>query len=263
MPSNHISPENEFGRRTLSLFMDEAGHGDFQSGQRFFAIGGIAGLGPQVEHATKLWRELKARHFGDADAPLPASGKMMTPPQIEAISGYFARSKLPRFVFIIKRPPIFPPSINVLRMLHPIMVEELTRMIGELPTLPSNVLVCLEHTELLSPKIIEAMPAIALEIHDTQVPLVGVFIHKGSSEPLLEMADQLTWRAQQQCKHGDPGMEPMPEFLAAFPEGAPYAIRRELRLAKAIGAEGWGLTFSDDPARPQAEWRGRKTAAGI
>src|SRR5689334_19308832 len=135
MQSKRVSVANEFGRRTLSLFMDEAGHGDFQSGQRFFAIGGIAGLGPQVEHATKLWRELKGRHFGDSDAPLPACGKMMTPPQIEAISGYFARSKLPRFVFIIKRPPIFPPSINVLRMLHPIMVEELTRMIGELPTL--------------------------------------------------------------------------------------------------------------------------------
>jgi hypothetical protein len=52
MPSNRISPENEFGRRTLSLFMDEAGHGDFQSGQRFFAIGGIAGWGPQVELAS-------------------------------------------------------------------------------------------------------------------------------------------------------------------------------------------------------------------
>jgi len=262
MQSNRASAENEFGRRTLCLFMDEAGHDEFQSGQRFFAIGGIAGFGPQVEHATKLWRELKSRHFGNADAPLRASWKM-TRPQIEAISDYFARSKLPRFVFAIKRPPMFPSSIKVLRLLHPIMVDELARMIGELPTLPSNVLICLEHTELLSPKIIEAMPAISLEVHDNQVPVVGIFIHKGSSEPLLEMADQLTWRAQRQYMDRGPATELMPEFSAAFPEGVPYAIQRELRLAKATAAEGWRLAFTDDQIRTQAEWRRRKTASGL
>jgi hypothetical protein len=258
MQPKRANTENEFGRRTLCLFMDEAGHGDFQSGQRFFAIGGIAGFGPQVEHATKLWGELKARHFGDADVPLNTNWKM-TRAQIEAISDYFARSKLPRFVFIIKRPPIFPSSINVLRLLHPIMVDELARMIGTLPTLPSNVLICLEHTELLSPKIIEAMPAISLDVHDTHVPVAGTFIHKGSSEPLLEMADQLTSRAQHQYKDGGPGAELMPEFSAAFPKDVPYAIHRELRLEKAIGAEGWRLSFID---QVRDQWRGRKTASG-
>ena len=91
-------------------------------------------------------------------------------------------------------------------------------MMGDLPTLPSNVLICLEHTELLTPKIIEAMPAISLEIHDTEVPVVGIFIHKGASEPLLEMADHLTWHAQRQYRDQAPGKALMPEFRCYVPQ---------------------------------------------
>ncbi len=148
MQPNLFNACGDISRRTLCLFMNETGHEDFKSGQRFFAIGGIAGFGPQVEHASKLWQEMKAKQSGDVDTPLR---------EIKAVSEFFARSKLPRFVFIIKRPPIFPSSVNVLRLLHPLMVDELARMIGDLPTLPSNVLICLEHTELLNPKIIEAI----------------------------------------------------------------------------------------------------------
>jgi hypothetical protein len=254
----------DISRRTLRLFMNETGHEDFKSAQRSFAIGGIAGFEPQVEHATKLWRELKAKHFGEVYAPLHAS-KAVNASQIEAVSEFFARSKLPRFVFIIKRPPIFPSSVNVLRLLHPLMVDELARMIGDLPTLPSNVLICLEHTELLTPKIIEAMPAISLEIHGTEVPVVGIFIHEGTSEPLLEMVDHLTWRAQRQCKDQAPGNELMPEFVAMFPKGAPYAVYRELRLGKKSGGgeERWQLSFTDDDlAIAQPDWRARKSASG-
>ena len=101
--------------------MDETGHDEFKSGQRFFAIGGIAGFGPQVEHGARLWREMKAKHFGGADTPLNTSGQTMSGPQIKAVGEFFARSKLPRFVFIIKRPPIFASSVNALRLLHPVM----------------------------------------------------------------------------------------------------------------------------------------------
>jgi len=256
-----ISANPDIGRRTLCLFMDETGHDEFKSGQRFFAIGGIAGFGRQVEHGARLWREMKAKHFGGADTPLNSSGQTMSGPQIKAVGEFFARSKLPRFVFIIKRPPIFPSSVNALRLLHPLMVDELARMIGDLPTLPSNVLICLEHTELLTPKIIEAMPAISLEIHDTEVPVVGIFIHKGASEPLLEMADHLTWHAQRQYKGQAPGKDLM--LGAMFPRGAPYAIYRELRLGKMSGGDEprWQLGFTDDEsaiARPH--WRARKSA---
>jgi hypothetical protein len=41
-----------------------------------------------------------------------------------------------------------------------------------------------------------------------------IFTHKGASEPLLEMADHLTWHAQRQHKDQTPGKELMPEFLA-------------------------------------------------
>ncbi len=250
-------------RRTLCLFMDETGHDEFKSGERFFAIGGIAGFGPQVEHGARLWREMKAKHFAGADTPLHASGNTMSGPQIKAVGEFFARSKLPRFVFIIKRPPIFPSTVNALRLLHPLMVDELARMIGDLPTLPSNVLICLEHTELLTPKIIEAMPAISLEIHDAEVPVVGIFIHKGASEPLLEMADHLTWHAQRQYKDKVPGKGLMPEFVAMFPRGAPYAIHRELRIRKISGGQEphWQLSFTDDePAIARPQWRDRRSA---
>ena len=253
-----ISAEAEVGRRTLCLFMDETGHDEFKSDQRFFAIGGIAGFGTQIEHASRLWRQMKAKHFGGADTPLHASGKMMTRPQIDAVSEFFGRSKLPRFVFVIKRPPVLPSYVNALRLLHPVMVEELARMIGDLPTLPSDVLICLEETELLTPKIIEAMPGISLDIDGTDVPVVGIFIRKGSSEPLLEIADQITWRTQRQYKDRIPGKDLLPEFAAVFPDGAPYAIYRQLRIATTSSREEsrWQLNFTDDDfvsMRPAAE----------
>jgi hypothetical protein len=118
---------------------------------------------------------------------------------------------------------------------------------------------------LLTPKIIEAMPAISLEIHGTEVPVAGIFIHEGTSEPLLEMADHLSWRAQRQYKDQAPGKELMPEFVAMFPKGAPYAIYRELRLGKMGGGDElrWQLSFTDDDlavARP--DLARRKSASG-
>jgi hypothetical protein len=241
-----INADAEVGRRTLCLFMDETGHEEFKSDQRFFAIGGIAGFGPQIEHATRLWRQMKAKHFGDAETPMRASGKLMTCPQIDAVSKFFTRSRLPRFAFIIKRPPVLPSYVNALKLLHPIMTEELARMIGDLPTLPSDVLVCLEHAERLMPKIIEAMPGVSLEIDGIEVPVVGLFTHKQASEPLLEIADQLTWRAQRQYKDQATGQERTPEFVAVFPEGAPYAIYRELRVGTMSGGDEprWQLSFT-------------------
>ena len=254
----------DVGRRTLCLFMDETGHEQFKSDQRFFAIGGIAGFGPQIEHASRLWRQMKAKHFGGPDEPLHASGKMMTRPQIDAVTEFFKRSRLPRFVFIIKRPPVLPSNINALKLLHPLMAEELAHMIGDLPTLPSDVLICLEHSERLIPKIIEAMPGVSLLIDDTDVPVVGLFTHKQSSEPLLEMADQLTWRAQRQYKDHVAGKELMPEFVAVFPERAVYAIYRELRVGTMSGGEEprWELSFAeDDRVHVRLDWSGRKTAS--
>ena len=76
--------------------------------------------------------------------------------------------------------------------------------------------------------------------------MVGIFIHEGTSEPLLEMADHLTCRAQRQYKDQGPGKVLMPEFVAMFPRGAPYAIYRELRLGKMGGGEEprWQLSFT-------------------
>jgi hypothetical protein len=258
-----IEADADVGRRTLCLFMDETGHEEFKSDQRFFAIGGIAGFTPQVEHASRLWRQMKAKHFGGAEMPLHASGKMITRSQIDAVTEFFKRSRLPRFAFIIKRPPVLPSNINALKLLHPLMAEELARMIGDLPTLPSDVLICLEHSERLMPKIIEAMPGVSLQIDDTDVPVVGLFTRKEPPEPLLEMADQLTWRAQRQYKDQAPGKELMPEFVAVFPEGAAYAIYRELRVGTMSGGEEpqWQLSFAeDDRVRVRLEWPGRRTA---
>ena len=90
--------------------------------------------------------------------------------------------------------------------------------------------ICLEHAERLMPKIIEAMPGVSLEIDGTEVPVVGLFTHKQASEPLLEIADQLTWRAERQYKDQAPGQERTPEFIAVFPEVA--ALRHLPRVAR-------------------------------
>jgi hypothetical protein len=92
---------------------------------------------------------------------------------------------------------------------------------------------------------------------------VGLFIHKGASEPLFEMAHHLTWHAQRQYKDQAPGNGLMPEFVAMFPRGAPYAIYRELRIGKMSGGQEphWQLSFTDDePAIARPQWRDRKSA---
>ena len=81
---------------------------------------------------------------------------------------------------------------------------------------------------------------------------------------MLEIADQLTWRAQRQYKNQAPGKELMPEFVAVFPKGAPYAIYRELRVGTMSGGDEprWQLSFTDDDlVSVRRDWRGRKTAS--
>jgi hypothetical protein len=256
MQPDPFNASDDFSRRSLCLFMNETGYENFKS-ERVFAIGGVAGFRPQVEHASRLWQEMKAKQGQDGASPERSTGTRTT------ITDLFARSHLPRFAFIVKRPPIFPSSVNVLRLLHPLMVEELARMIGELPTLPSNVVICLEHTELFSPKIIQAMPAISLEINETEVPVTGVFTHGESPEPLLEMAGHLTWQARQ-CKAQLPTKGLSREFVAMFPEGARYAICRELRLEKTSGGQEphCQLSFVDNTSDlARLNWRTRRAAS--
>jgi hypothetical protein len=79
------------------------------------------------------------------------------------------------------------------------------------------------------------------------------------------MADHLTWRAQAQYKEQTPGKELMPEFIAMFPQGAPYAIYRELRLEKMSGGREphWQFSFTEDaPAIARLNWRALKSASG-
>ena len=93
---------------------------------------------------------------------------------------------------------------------------------------------------------------------------MGIFIHKGASEPLLEMADHLTCCAQRQYKDHTLGKEPVPEFVAMFPQGAPYAICRELRLEKMSGGQEphWQFRFTDDaPDLARLNWRTRRSAS--
>jgi hypothetical protein len=253
----------DYGRRTLSLFLDESGHEEFKADQRTFAFGGIAGFSPQVEHALKLWRRMKGEHFGDADVPLHASGKMMTRPQIDAISQFFMRSRLPRFAFIIKRPPIFPPNVDALKLLRPILGEELMQMVGNLPTLPSDILICLEHSERLEPKIMATVPGLSLQVDEEEIPVAGLFTPKLPSNPMLEMADQITWRAQRQFREWASRRHLMPEFVSVFPEGASHAVYREMQVATLSGGEEprWKLSFTeDDRVSVRLDWSGKAIA---
>ena len=72
-------------------------------------------------------------------------------------------------------------------------------------------------------------------------------------------------QAQQQYKDQAPGKELMPEFVAMFPKGAPYAIYRELRLEKMSGGQEphWQLSFTEDaPTIARLNWRAWKSASG-
>lgn len=238
----------EIGRRTLCVVIDETGHEEFMSKGRFFAIGGIAGFGTELERANRQWRSMKARSFGGADEPLHASGKMLSRQQIDEISSFFTTSRLGRFVYILKQPPVMPGQMNALNILRPILLEELGKAVVDMPTLPSDILLTIERSERLLPKILAAFPPLSVTIDGAPIPMAGLFTPKIPPQPYLEMADQVAWRAQRQYKEYNPKRELMPEFASVFPKGAPHARYREIKVASMSGGSNpkWSVEIDKD-----------------
>ena len=255
----------DIGRRTLCVVFDETGNEDFKADGAFFAIGGVMGIGPELDRAERRWRAMKTQHFGGPDEPLHASGKMLSREQIDAISSFFERSRLGRFVYIIQQPPVMPPGSNAIDLLRHMLLEDLGRAICERPVLPDDVIIAMELSERVSPKVIRAFPSMSLEVEGAGIPVIGLLTPKIPPSPLLEMADQVAWRGQRQFKEYNPKGDIMPEFASVIPKGLPHARYREIRLASLSGGTNpkWELKF-DNQRRValRMEWSGGDSVAG-
>jgi len=253
----------DVGRRTLCVAIDETGDEEFKSRERFFAIGGVAGLGVELLRAEQQWQKMKSLSFGGPDMPIHASDKILSREKLDAISEFFKKSRLVRFVYIIRRPPVMPPSINALHILRPMLLEELARAVGDMPVLPDDIVISIEASERLSPKIIGAFPPMSMTVDGRRIPMVGLFTPKLPPKPLLEMADQVAWRAQRQYKEYNPKDEIMPEFVSVFPRNLPHARYKEIRVASiSSGSEPRRTLYFDEKDRVSVELKWGEPAVG-
>lgn len=243
-------------KKTLVIAFDETGQEEFKSNPAIFAIGGIAGFGPSVARAEAHWRAMKALSFGGSEAPVHAS-VMMTKAQLDAISEFFRRSRLGRFVYLIKKPPIQIPETNALHLLRPLVLQELIEFVGNLPILPDEIVIVIEKSDRLLPKILEVVPGLSLDVDGKKIPIKGLFSPKKPPQPLLEICDHVCHRAQRQYKDLKPDGDLYPEFTAAFPRDASFARYRELEVASYSGGADprWKISFADnEKASVRLDW---------
>jgi hypothetical protein len=238
-------------RRTLVIALDETGHEEFKDTgplgkPPIFGLAGIAGLGPSLVHAERLWRAMKAISFGGKEQPIHASGKMMTREQLDAISEFFRRSRLGRFAYLMKKPPIQIPETNALHLLRPLLMQELIEFVGSLPVLPDDIVIVIEKSDRLLPKVIDVFQGLKLDVDGKPIPIKGLFSEKMPPQPLLEMCDHVCHRAQRQCKF-HLGCDLLPEFVAVFPRDAPFARYKELQVASYSGGKTprWTISFAE------------------
>jgi len=211
--------------RTLVVALDETGQEEFKNVD-LFGLSGVAGFGIQLMRAERRWRHMKRDHFGGEGQVLHGSGRKMTQAQLDAIGRFFATSHLPRFAFLMAKPDNMPAEYNALHALRGFLIEQLVRFVGDRDVLPDNIVIVVERSQRLEPKLKEVFPGLKLEVDGKEIPILAVLEEKGSGWAPLEMADQVSHRAQRQFRFS--GQERPEWFEAVFPRGAPYACYFQL-----------------------------------
>jgi hypothetical protein len=74
------------------------------------------------------------------------------------------------------------------------LLEELAKFVGELTTLPDEIVIVIEKSDRLMPKIIDVLPGLKLEVDGKVIPIKGLFAPK--EQPMLQMCDHVCHRAQ-------------------------------------------------------------------
>lgn len=225
---------------TFAVFVDETGHEEFKADGRLFGFAGVAGYGAELVRSQRKWRAMKAAHFGGATEKLHASGPMMSREQLDAISQFFAETRIGRFAYVLEEPPIELPG-NALTMLRDFLGERLLDSLDTLTTTPTDIVICFEQSNRLLPKLLEAVPGIKVSIEDKDIPCTLLITPKDAGSEHLEMADQVAHRAQRQFREKSGSV--YPEFEAVFPASKPrHARYGAMRIASVQRGE-WEIVF--------------------
>ncbi|MEJ0075032.1 MAG: hypothetical protein WDO17_06245 [Alphaproteobacteria bacterium] len=177
------------GRRTLLVVLDETGQEDFKATPGkvgkpvVFGLAGVIGLGPSFVLAEKRWRAMKKTWWGGEDAPLHGSGAMLSREQLDAVSDFFRRSRLGRFAYLMKRPPLIVPGTNALNLMRTPLLRELMKFICSPPVLPDDIVLMFEHSERLAPKQVELLPGFTIEVDGKSITSRGCSPRKARRIP--------------------------------------------------------------------------------
>jgi Protein of unknown function (DUF3800) len=176
----------------LMFFIDETGHEEFADpNYPVFGIGGCAILaGAAKEHLKKPWRDIKANHFGSADAPLHASDlKNPSADQIEAIATFFRRQMFGRFAVTITSNATLPEGLAV----HQLMVLGVRKRWEELASriTPAAAEIAFLHeaSERGDALIRRFFSDTKVTIEGKTVPVHFGFMPKWTGDEALEVAD--------------------------------------------------------------------------
>jgi hypothetical protein len=219
-----MNPRSKTGERLvvhphcLMFFVEETGHEEFSDSD--FPVFGVCGCGLLAaaidQNLRQPWREMKARHFGGADAPLHASElRSPTSQQVEALRQYFERHPFGRFAVTMTSKTKLPDGIKPIQITPGLLRrrwEAVTPRFQPLPIEVAFIHEASEHGDILLERYFGESVVV---IDGKKVTTHHGIMPKG--DEALEVADFIIQAAGGQARHGiDPRRPVRRDFEVIF-----------------------------------------------
>jgi hypothetical protein len=189
--------------KCLMIFVDETGHEEFADpNYPVFGFGGCAVpafAAPDV--LERPWREMKQRHFGDADVALHASDlRDLMPEQTEALGGFFRDHRFGRFAVTMCRDVCLPKGQSPIQAMRVALRDRWSELASRVVPTPVEVAFIFEASERGSPLIERYFGPTVVHVGAHRIPTHNGFIEKRFGLETLEVADFIVHAAGGQAR---------------------------------------------------------------
>jgi hypothetical protein len=192
------------GPTCLIFFIDETGHETFADPRYpIFGIGGCAVLSSLADAEINTpWGEMKAAHFGGANAPLHAADlRAPTEGQLSALAAFFKNRKFARFAVTLSASTKIPAGKAPYDVAAGLLRNRFQDLLSRLSPEPQEVAFLHESASRCDHLVERHFGSNVVQINGRVVPVHKGLVRKTSGLPALEVADFIMQAAGRRARH--------------------------------------------------------------
>ncbi len=232
------------GPTCLMFFLDETGHETFaDSRYPIFGIGGCAVISSAADAEINTpWWEMKAEHFGGADAALHAADlRAPTEGQLSALASFFKDRKFARFAVTLSASTKIPEGKTPYDITAGLLRNRFQDLLSRLSPLPQEVAFLHESSSRCDQLVERHFGSNVVQIDGRVVPVHKGLVHKSWGLPALEVADFIMHASGRRALHlhRDAEAAVQKDFAAVFhsnPVWTSYIHATDVEPPKAAAA---------------------------